>query len=71
MCSTCDYRHFSKIAIETNGRFTEKLEQGLGYGNLAIRCDVGGKNYVLAVTGEPKSEFRIYRCPTCGHTLFD
>lgn len=47
-----------------------KLEQGLGMGSLVIRCDMNGQNYKLAVNGEPKSEFVIYRCPTCGCKLF-
>lgn len=71
MCSTCNHKNFEKVSIEMNGRATGKLEQGLGYGNLVIRCNLDGTNYVLAVKNEPKSEFRIYRCPTCGHEFFD
>ncbi len=62
MCSTCDYRKFEN----KDG----KLEQSLGMGSLIIRCDVNGKNYRLAVKEETKSEFVLYRCPTCGHKLF-
>ena len=71
MCSTCDYKTFKKVSIESGGRITEKLENSLGYGSLVIRCDLDGRNYVLAVKDEQKSEFRMYRCPTCGHTFFD
>lgn len=71
MCSTCDYTKFEKVVTENNGRTIEKLENSLGYGSLIIRCDTNGKNYFLAVKGEPKSEFRMYRCPTCGHEYFD
>ena len=71
MCSTCNPKNFEKVSIEANGRVTEKLEQSLGYGNLVIRCDTNGKNYLLAVKGESKSEFRMYRCPTCGQEFLD
>ena len=62
MCSTCNYKNFEN----TNG----KLEQSLGMGSLVIRCDMSGKNYKLAVKDEPKSEFVLYRCPTCGKKLY-
>lgn len=42
----------------------------VGLGNLLIRCDINGKNYRLAVKDEPKSEFVLYHCPTCGRKLF-
>ena len=67
MCSTCNFKNFEKVSADINGRMTEKLEQSLGYGSLVIRCDPDGTNYSLAVKNEPKSEFRMYRCPTCGH----
>lgn len=62
MCSTCNYKDFEEI--------DGKLEQSLGNGRLLIRCDLGGKNYKLAVKGEPKSEYTAYRCPTCGCKLY-
>lgn len=62
MCSTCDYEGFEN----KNG----KLEQALGMGSLIIRCDKNGKNYRLAVKDEPKSEFVLYWCPTCGCKLY-
>lgn len=71
MCTTCDYKTFERISIETNGRPVEKLERGMGYGSLVMRCDLDGTNRVLAVKGEPKSDVRIYRCPTCGHLFLD
>lgn len=71
MCSTCNYKNFEKVSLEVNGRAVEKLENSLGYGSLVIRCDPGGMNYTLAVKGEPKSDFRLYRCPTCGHAFLD
>ena len=61
MCSTCNYKNFKEI--------DGKLEQQLGMGSLIIRCDLDGKNYKLAVKDEPKSEFVLYRCPTCGGRL--
>lgn len=71
MCTTCNCKQFEKVSIEVGGRVTEKLEQSLGYGHLVIRCNLDGSNYVMAVKDEPKSDFRIYRCPTCGHELFN
>lgn len=62
MCSTCDYKEYENV--------DGKLEQSLGMGSLLIRCDINGKNYKLAVKDEPKSEFVLYRCPTCGHKLY-
>ena len=62
MCSTCNYKDFEEV----NG----KLEQLLGNGSLLIRCDIDGKNYKLAVKNEQKSEFILYRCPTCGRKLY-
>lgn len=70
MCSTCDYTKYEKITEEANGRTTERLESSLGYGSLVIRCDTKGQNYSIAVKNEPKSEYRVYRCPTCGNKLF-
>ena len=62
MCTTCNYKNYEEV----NG----KLEQSLGMGNLLIRCDTNGKNYKLAVKDEPRSEYVIYKCPTCGKKLF-
>lgn len=62
MCSTCNYKNFENV--------DGKLEQSLGTGSLVIRCDMSGKNYKLAVKNEPKSEYALYRCPTCGSKLF-
>lgn len=61
MCITCNYKNFEEV--------DGKLEQQLGMGSLIIRCDLDGKNYKLAVKDEPKSEFVLYRCPTCGGRL--
>lgn len=69
MCSTCNYTGFEKISLESNGRVIEKLERGLGYGSLVIRCDIDGTNYSIAVKNEQKSDFRLYRCMTCGRLL--
>lgn len=62
MCSTCNYKMYEK----NNG----KLETKLGMGSLIICCDLNGKNYKLAVKNEPKSEFVLYNCPTCGKKLY-
>lgn len=61
MCSTCNYKMYEKI--------DGKLQKILGIGSLLIRCEDNGKNYKLAVKGEPKSEFWLYNCPTCGRKL--
>lgn len=66
MCSTCNPKNFEKVVVNE----TEKLEQQLGFGNLVIRCDLNAKDYTMAVKTEPKSDYRIYRCPTCGRQLF-
>jgi len=36
MCSMCNYKSYDTV----DGR----LEQGLGMGNVVIRCDVNGRN---------------------------
>lgn len=63
MCSTCNYKNFERVE--------NRLEQSLGVGSLLIRCDLNGDNYKLAVKNESKSEFVLYRCPTCGCKLYD
>ena len=62
MCTTCNYKNY----INNN----KKLEQQLGTGSLLIRCDEDGKNFKLAVKDEDRSEFVLYRCPTCGRKLY-
>lgn len=62
MCNTCNYKIFEKI--------DGKLQNNLGLGSLLIRCDENGKNYKLSVNGDPKSDFCLYRCPTCGKKLY-
>ena len=69
MCSTCNHKNFETVFIDVNGRVVERLEQSLGYGSLVLRCNTAGRNYYLAVKDEPKSEFKCYRCPTCGQML--
>lgn len=63
MCSTCDYRKYDVVDETT-------VRSSLGLGNLEIRCCPDGKNYKIAVQGDEKSTFTIYRCPTCGRKLF-
>lgn len=62
MCSTCDHATYELV----NGR----LQKPLGMGSLIISCDTKGMNYKLSVKDEPKSSFVIYRCPTCGRSLY-
>lgn len=71
MCSTCNYKNFEVVEHKIYDKVERKLEQKLGIAEkLIIRCDMDGTNYKMAVDGEPKSEFVIYRCPTCGHKLY-
>lgn len=62
MCSTCNYKNYE----ENNG----KLEGKLGIGNLVIKCDTKGKNYKIGIKDDERSDFCLYRCPTCGRKLF-
>lgn len=71
MCSTCNYKQYDSVSIESNGRTEFKLQQKLGIAEkLIIQCDINGENYKMLVDGCPKSEFILYRCPTCGHKLY-
>lgn len=70
MCSTCDYRKYEKVSVQTRNKVEEKLEHSIGMGNLVIQCDLKGKDYSILDKTNLNSGFRIYRCPTCGHTLF-
>ena len=67
MCSTCDYKKYTKNDNDPND---VHLEQNVGLGGLIIRCDVKGKHYKIAVKDDSRSCFTIYRCPTCGKNLF-
>lgn len=69
MCSTCDFKRFESVSIEVNGRSVERLENELGYGGIVLRCTPEGRTYYLAIKDKPKSEFKCYRCPTCGQLL--
>lgn len=62
MCSTCNYNMYENK--------DNRLEKRLGMGSLVICCDPDGKNYKLGVDNEPKSEFVLYCCPTCGRRLY-
>ena len=66
MCSTCDFTKYEIVGENEN----QHREAKLGLGSLIIRSDMKGENFSLAVAGENKSEYRIYRCPTCGKQLF-
>ena len=65
MCTTCNYNFYKKVLINN----IPHLQNKLGNGNLLLRCDTNGKNYKLAVDNENNSEFKCYRCPTCGKIL--
>lgn len=67
MCSTCNYKTYDEIVLREG---STTLQHDIGEGSLVIRCDPGGQKYRIAVKTEWKSEYRIYRCPTCGRMLF-
>lgn len=70
MCSTCNYKLFNRVTVESGNKSEEKLEQSIGLDDLVIRCNLDGKDYSIEIINRPKSGFRIYRCPTCGRCLF-
>lgn len=63
MCSTCNYQNYEQASPFVR-------ERSLGFGSLIIRYYTETKEYKLAVNEEQKSEFHVYRCPTCGRRLF-
>lgn len=69
MCSTCNFKTYHKAVVQQGDKAEETLQQPLGLGSLLICCDPNGRNYFLAVNGEPKSGYRLYSCPTCGKRL--
>ena len=66
MCSTCNPKNYYEVSL----RCGPTLQQDLGERNLVIRCDPNGQKYRIASKVEDRSDFRIYRCPTCGKQLF-
>lgn len=62
-CRVCNHNGYTPTA---DG---ERLEKSLGMGSLIIHCDVKGKNFKLGVKGDERSNFVIYKCPTCGRFL--
>ena len=67
MCSTCNYKAYTKNVTNPDDLY---LEQSLGMGGLIIRCDLKGRHYKIAIKDDAKSAFTIYRCPTCGKKLY-
>ena len=63
MCKTCNYQNYEQVSPFI-------LERSLGFGSLVMRYNVETKEYKLAVKEEQKSEFHVYRCPTCGNKLY-
>ena len=63
MCSTCNYQNYESVSPFL-------LERSLGFGSLVIRYNTETHEYKLAVKDEQKSEFHVYRCPTCGKKLY-
>ena len=65
MCSTCDIKNYKK-SENVQGTLTMPL----GTSEEIMMCyDENSKKYFL-LDGNVKSNFMIYRCPTCGRKLF-
>lgn len=63
MCKTCNWKSYPN-------QERRYYEDELGYGSLRIRYYFREKEYKLAVANEERSEFYIYKCPTCGKKLY-
>ena len=70
MCDTCNHTTYQPVTVRSGDREETKLQQSIGLGSLVLRCDPGGKNYWIMASDDPRSAFRVYRCPTCGKNLF-
>ena len=65
MCSTCGVKNY-KMAEN----MPDTLVMPLGISEEIMICyDKNSKKYFLS-NGDSKSNFMIYRCPTCGKKLF-
>ena len=65
MCSTCDIKNYKKSEYMSG-----ILIMPLGTNGEIMMCyDENSKKYFL-LDGNVKSNFMIYRCPTCGRKLF-
>ena len=61
MCSTCNYKNYTKEENLVNGNTVTFLKANEPF--LDIRCDINGSNFKIG-------NFTIYHCPTCGRKLF-
>lgn len=65
MCSTCDIKSY-----KDSENMPDTLVMPLGASEEIMICyDENNKKYFLS-NGNVKSNFMIYRCPTCGRKLF-
>lgn len=65
MCSTCDIKNY-----KGSENIPDTLVMPLGMSEEIMICyDNNNKKYFLS-NGNIKSNFMIYRCPTCGRKLF-
>ena len=65
MCSTCDIKNYKK-----SGDMQGTLIMSLGTSEEIMMCyDENSKKYFIS-NGDAKTNFMIYRCPTCGRKLF-
>ena len=65
MCSTCNIKNYR---IDENISDILIMPLGIG-GDIMICYNITNKKYFLS-TGTLKSDFMIYRCPTCGRKLY-
>lgn len=61
MCSTCDFKNYTKVEEIINEKPVTFLKGNEPF--LDIHCDINGNNFKIG-------NFIIYRCPTCGRKLF-
>ena len=61
MCSTCNFKNYTKAEEVANGNSVTFLKSNEHF--LDIRCDINGNNFKIG-------NFIIYHCPTCGRKLF-
>lgn len=63
MCSTCNHNKYIEAEKVIHGKTIKYLKVDGTHLVLDINCDIDGKNFKIG-------DFTIYRCPTCGRSLF-
>ena len=65
MCSTCDIKNYKK-----SENMLDTLIMPLGTSEEIMICYDGNSKKFFLSNGDAKTNFMIYRCPTCGRKLF-